>query len=106
MSSDLNGAIYEAALKYTNGGTTSALTTGQVSVAATATLIVAARTSGGAVTIINGGTVDVFLGGATVTTTTGVLLPGTKGASVTLPTQAAIYGIVGTGTEPVSYAAT
>jgi hypothetical protein len=74
----------------------------QATVSTTATQIVAARSGRNAVTIINGGTVDVFIGGSGVTTTTGALLAGTKGASLTIPTGAAVYGIVATGTEPVS----
>jgi len=40
-------------------------------------------------------------GGGGVTTGTGQLLPGVKGASLTIPTTAAIYGVVATGTQTV-----
>ncbi len=81
---------------------------GQVSVGTTPTLVAAARTGAPgtgrqSITIINGGTVDEFCGGSGVTTTTGVLLVGSKGASLNLNTQAAIYCVVATGTEPTSY---
>lgn len=79
------------------------MATGQVTVATTATQIVAARTGRSSVTIVNDGTVDVFLGGSTVTTTTGELLAGVKGQTLTLNTSAAVYGIVATGTETVTY---
>jgi hypothetical protein len=80
--------------------------TGQATVAATATLICAGLYGRGSVTIVNNGTVDVFIGGSAVTTGTGVLLPGTKGASLKLDTDADVYGIVGTGTQAVSYVET
>lgn len=76
---------------------------GQISVGTTATVIAAARSGRGPITIVNGGTTDVFIGNSNVTTTTGVLLPGTKGASITLSCQTAVYGIVGTGTQTVSF---
>lgn len=78
--------------------------TGQVTVAASATAIVAARAGRGAVTIVNHGTIPVIIGDATVTTSTGVLLAGIVGASITISTSANIYGIVASGTQLVSYA--
>lgn len=78
--------------------------TSQATAATTAsTPLAAARAGRVAVTITNLGTVDIWLGATTgVTTTTGTLLPGTKGASVTIPTNAAVYGVVATGTQAVS----
>ncbi len=76
--------------------------TAQASVGATATSIVGARTGRGAVTVENHGTTAVYLGGSGVTAATGLLLPGVVGASVTIPTQAAVYGITATGTQAVS----
>jgi len=78
----------------------------QVSVGNTATLILAARTGAPgtgrlAATVTNIGTIDVYVGGGGVTTGTGQLLPGVKGASLTIPTTAAIYGVVATGTQTV-----
>lgn len=84
------------------------LSTSQVSVANTATQIVAARigTSGTgrvAVTVVNTGAVAVYLGATSgVTTSTGTLLPAVAGASVTINTTSAVYGIVATGTETVT----
>lgn len=76
---------------------------GQITVASTATQIVAARTSRMDLTIANLGTVDIFIGDASVTTSTGFLLPGVKGAALTLPTQAAVYGIVASSTQAISF---
>lgn len=78
----------------------------QVSVASTATQIVAARTgvSGTgriSATVCNTSTVAVYLGGSGVTTSTGQYLAGVAGACATFQTTAAIYGIVATGTETV-----
>lgn len=87
-------------------GSGSDLTTGQITVAATATVIVPTAGAAGrlSVTIVNNSTVDVFLGGPGVTISNGLLLVGTKGASITLNTSAAVYGIVATSTESVSFA--
>lgn len=81
------------------------LATNQVSVAATATLVVAARAGRDSVTVENHGTTDVYVGSSSgVTTSTGILLPGTKGAAITLSYSGAVYAIVATGTQTVSYA--
>lgn len=79
----------------------------QVSVGATATLIVAARTGAAGigrktVCVTNTGSMVVYLGGSGVTTSTGDYLAGVAGAGKCFDTQAAIYGIVGTGSETVS----
>lgn len=78
--------------------------TAQVSVADTAggTLLAANRSGRSAITIVNHGTTAVYVGQSGVTTATGVLLPGVEGASITIPTQAAVYGIVSAGTQTVS----
>jgi len=76
---------------------------GQVSVASTATSIVSARTARRGVIITNSGTTDVFIGDASVTTSTGLLLPGTKGAFVVIPANVQIYGIVASSTQTVSF---
>lgn len=84
------------------------MTTNQVTVGTGATLILAAVSSGGpvnarrVVTVTNLGTVDVYLGAAGVTTGTGDLLVGIKGASKTMYTNGAIYGIAGSS-QAVSY---
>lgn len=81
------------------------IATGQVSVDTTTggKLIAAERAGRGRIILINGGTSDVFIGLQGITTTTGALLAGVKGQTLTLQTEAAIYGIVGSSTEPVSY---
>lgn len=78
--------------------------TGQVSVANTATQIVAANASRAGVVITNtSSTATVYLGkDNTVTTTTGqALLPGN---SITLPVVGTVYGIVASSTQTVTYA--
>lgn len=84
------------------GGTE--LAASQVTVGTSPTLLVARRSPRGSVTVINLGTVDVWLGGSGVTATTGILLAGVKGQTVTLSTSAAVYAVVGTGTQAVSVA--
>jgi len=79
----------------------------QVSCASTATSFLSARTgaSGTArisATIENTGTTAVYVGASGVTTSTGMLLPGIVGASLTINTTAALYCIVATGTETVT----
>ena len=86
---------------------TAAFAATQVSVAATATSILAARTGApgtgrASATITNTTTTAIFIGGSGVTTSTGTLLPGIVGASITINTTAAIFGIVATGTATVT----
>lgn len=78
------------------------IATAQVSVATTSTQIVAARAGRGSVKITNLGTTDVYIGVTGVSTTTGDLLPGTKGASITVPTNAAVFGIASGAAQSVS----
>ena len=84
------------------GGT---LAHNQVSVDTTVggTLICAARSTRRRISIINLGTTDIYIGNTGLTTSTGVLLLGVKGAAVTLETTAAIYGITGSGSQSVAY---
>ena len=77
--------------------------TGQATVATTATVIAAARPGRKDIAIVNSGTTDVYVGGPSVTTSTGILLTGAKGAGLVLTTEAAIYGIVAAGTQAVTY---
>ena len=79
-----------------------AFATSQVTVGTTPTLISAARDGTDTVTIENLGTTGVYIGNAGVTTTTGFLIPGTAGASLTLEATTAIYGIVATGSQAVA----
>jgi hypothetical protein len=77
-------------------------TASQVTVATTATKVYTGEAGAREVTIENHGTTDVYIGKSGVLTTTGFLLPGTKGASVTLPSTKDIYAIVASGTQAVS----
>lgn len=79
-------------------------TPAQVSVGATATLIAASRASRALLTVVNTTTTAIYLGGSGVTTSTGQLLPGVVGASLTVPGTFALYGIVATGTATVTEA--
>lgn len=76
--------------------------TAQATIGATATLIVAQRRGRDTVTIENHGTTPVYIGRSNVTTTTGILLPGVLGASISIETTDPIYGIVASGTQAVS----
>lgn len=69
------------------------IATSQVSVGTSATQIVPARGGRLAVTITMVGAGDVFVGATGVTVANGSLLLGTKGSSVTIPTQGAVFGI-------------
>lgn len=82
---------------------TSNFSTGQVSLASTATQIVSSRSTRRSITIVNLSTTDMYIGGSGVTTSTGQLLLGTKGAAITMEVVGAIYGIVATGTPSVSF---
>ncbi len=100
------GTVSNPVVVSTSSGAGAAnLATGQATVATTAggTQIVAARAGRSSVTITNLGTTDVFVGNSGLTTATGQLLTGTKGASITINTSAAVFGIVGTGSQAVSF---
>lgn len=79
------------------------IATGQISVATTATQIVAARAGRASVIIVNHGTVDVFLGPSGVTTADGLLLRGAIGTAAAIDSGAAVFGIVAAATQPVSF---
>lgn len=106
---DANGASYQADVDSNNnllvnqkssvGGSLN--TTGQVSVGSSATPIIAANTRQGVLITNPSTSVTVFIGGAGVTTSNGQeLLPG---CSLTLPVVSAVYGVVATGSQTVSY---
>jgi hypothetical protein len=106
---DASGSSYQADVNSTNemlvevaaevGGVLNA--TGQVSVASTATLIIAANARRAVLITNPSSSVTVYIGGAGVTTGNGQeLLPGN---SLTLPVVSAVYGIVATSTQTVSY---
>lgn len=69
------------------------IATSQVSVGTSATQIVPAGSGRLAVTITMVGAGDVFVGATGVTVANGSLLLGTKGSSITIPTQGAVFGI-------------
>jgi hypothetical protein len=75
--------------------------TGQVSVGVTATLIIAANTRQGVLITNPSTTVTVYIGGSGVTTGNGQAL--TPGCSLSLPIVGAVYGIVASSTQTVSY---
>lgn len=86
---------------------TSAFAATQVSVGTSATLLAAARTGAQGtgrktVCVTQVGTTVVYLGGSGVTTSTGDYLAGAAGTGKCWDTQAALYGIVGSGTQTVS----
>ncbi len=87
-------------------GAATTLATGQVTVNTTAggVLIAAARATRREIVVTNTGTVPVYLGNSGVTTTTGHLLPGIKGASVSLRWTGALYGKTASGSQVVTYA--
>lgn len=95
MRGDANGA-------YAVSKGSGTIATAQVSVATTSTQVVAARAGRGSVKITNLGTTDVFIGNTGVTTATGDLLPGTKGASITIPTNAAVFAVASGAAQNVS----
>jgi hypothetical protein len=81
-----------------------AFATSQASIGTAAAQIVAARagvvgTGRIAATLYNAGSATVYFGASGVTTTTGMPLP--AGASATVNTQAAIYGIAASGTQTI-----
>lgn len=69
------------------------IATSQVTVGTSSTQIVAARSGRMAVTITNNGTGAFYVGVTGLTTANGYFVPGVAGASVTIPTQAAVFGI-------------
>jgi hypothetical protein len=101
-----------AMAQYLPAGTDSGATN-QVSVTTSATLIAAQRTGGPrngrvAITVTNTTGSDQLCVGFTssVTKTTGECLPPVAGASITLNTTSAIYGVVPTTTQVVSFVET
>jgi hypothetical protein len=87
----------------TSTATGAANATGQVSVGATATILVAPKNARRGLIVVNHGATDVFLGGSDVTASTGLLLAGVKGTALGIPTNDALYGITGGGNQTVSF---
>lgn len=93
-----NGTTWDRARGDTNGVYMvgkggSSLATAQVSVGTTSTLIAAARTGRQKITVTLGAANDCFFGATGVTSTTGFRVKGVDGASLTLDTAAALYGV-------------
>jgi hypothetical protein len=65
--------------------------------------IVATRTGRQSVTMVNHGTVDVWVGPSGVTSGTGILLPGTRGAAITIESSAAIFAVTSSGSQTISF---
>lgn len=83
--------------------TSTAQNNGQVSVTTSPTQIVAANSARKRIVITNTGSTAVYLGPSGVATSTGHLLAGAAGYPFVIYTKAAIYGIVGAGTQTVTY---
>lgn len=80
-----------------------AVTSGQITVGTTATLIVSAVGNGERVHVFNEGGASVYLGPAGVTTSTGYELENRSGIELVLEPGESLYGVVATGTEVVDY---
>lgn len=78
-----------------------AINTNQMAINSTVTMIgpIASRNE---MTITNLTTTPIYIGDVNVTASTGDLLPGIVGASVTIPGSQAIYAIVASGTGYIS----
>jgi hypothetical protein len=74
----------------------------QVTVTTSPTPLALARTQRQFVTVINSGTTAIYLGGAGVTASTGVMLPGVAGASITLAFTGDLYAVTAAGSQPVT----
>lgn len=85
------------------GGTSSALAAGQVTLGTTATLIAAARAGRTKITITSTAATVFYVGGSGVTAANGFYVAAAAGASVTLDTAAAVYGVVAAGTLLVAF---
>lgn len=106
---DGSGASYQADVNSANdlvvavatstGGVLNA--TGQVSIGSSATLIIAANTRQGVLITNPSSTVTVYVGGSGVTTGNGQIIPPLQ--SITVPVVSALYGIVATSTQTISY---
>lgn len=69
------------------------IATGQVSVGTSSTLIAAARTGRQAITVVSTTALVFYVGNTGVTTATGQYVAAAAGASITINTSAAIYGV-------------
>jgi hypothetical protein len=74
----------------------------QATVTTTPTVLAPARTQRQLVTVINSGTTAIYLGGAAVSASTGVMLPGVAGASITIAFTGDLYAVTASGSEAVT----
>ena len=82
----------------------SAFNTGQVSITNSATSILAANSKRMRLTLVMlGTTADVYLGASGVSTSTGQLFAAIKGNQILIRSTAAIYGIVASSTQTITY---
>ena len=82
----------------------SVITTGQATVTTVAASLVAANAARRSVTIVKHGGGDVFLGAtAAVTSATGLLFAGGKGAALGLDTSDEVFAVMGAGSVVVSF---
>ena len=79
------------------------IATGQVSITSGGVLIANSRSGRLDITVVNDGAIDVYVGPSGVTTGTGLLLRGIAGAAVTITTAAAVYGIVSSTSQTISF---
>jgi hypothetical protein len=75
----------------------------QVTVTTTAIIIAPVRASRKGILIVNHGAVDVYIGAQGVTSSTGMLLVGTKGAWLNIESGGAIYAITASGSATISF---
>jgi len=88
---------------HVNASGAGSFATGQVSIGASATQIAASRATRRRMTIVNHGSTAVFVGASGVATNSGLRLIGLDGAAVSLVVTGAVYGIVASGSQTVSY---
>ena len=65
----------------------------QITIGVAPTLIVEGNSMRRGLVLVQEGSTDIRIGDVNVTTGTGLLLLGTKGSALSLPTSAAVYGI-------------
>jgi hypothetical protein len=101
------GGVSASSPSFSRSVGSSALATGQAASSispAAATLIVPARAGRQSVVISNiTGTQPVYLGTSAVAAATGLFVAGAVGASVSIPTAAAIYATSPTAAQTLSY---
>jgi hypothetical protein len=76
----------------------------QITIATTATLIRSTNANRSAIVVVNHGSTNVFIGfNSAVTTSTGIMLVGIPGSSLTFQTRSDIYGIAASGTQAIGF---